>query len=145
MLQGAQEIVNLDDKYALVFVQASLLAESLLRCACCMYLSPMQTGQSAHRTAWLVELLKGFQQGSTSFCKSLDCNTFESEVAMFVHRYCGLVLALIKHFRSSAFFCTYSCHLPSLMIQAIAKICYATLCNSWQKVVFLCLPVLDIL
>ncbi len=53
-------MVNLDDKYALVFVeasaasvktQASLLAENLLRSACCMYLSSMQTGQSAHTTA----------------------------------------------------------------------------------------------
>ncbi len=56
-----QETVNLSNKYALVFVQASaarsmktqanLLAESLLCSACCMYLSPMQTGRSAHTTA----------------------------------------------------------------------------------------------
>ncbi len=63
-----QETVNLDDKYALVFVQASAarrtkrqacsLADGFLHSACCMSLSPMQTARSAHTTACLVEMLK---------------------------------------------------------------------------------------
>ncbi len=81
-----------------------------------------------------------------SLMQNLQRNlTPESEIAVLVDGCDSLVLALIKYFGHCSFLSTYSCHLPGYMIHAIAKVCYAALGHSWQKVVFLRLAVLDVL